>query len=446
MNLVTGNGVADQLIGREDARFEEACHAGIFNGRKPSERTPAAVLVARTEQDVVDGVRLANERGWRVSVRSGGHDAAGQSVNDGGLLIDLAGLSDKAFDAQTGIATAGAAVRGGRQLAPFLAEQGRTFTGGHCADVGLGGYLTLGGQGWNSRRWGWACENVLAVDVVTADGQLVHASATENEDLYWAARGSGAGFFGVVTRFHLRTYRWMPMFHDTHMFAFDQLEAVLQWLHEVLPTLDVAVEPFIIATRLRTGDIELLLHTTLVAETMVEADRLFAPLDALPVEHLFGDRGPTTLALEHAAQQEQSPENLRYTSDNQWTNASAAEIAPFLRDLWQDLPGRHSFSTWCGWAPSRPLQDMAFGLEANVLLATYASWSDPAEDERHRAWLHGHYGRIATAVGVGTYLGDTDYARRPDRFTTDEKFGKLARIRADRDPDGRFSSYLGAVG
>ena len=446
MNLVTGDGIADQLIAREDARFEEACHAGIFNARKPSERTPAAVLVARTEQDVVDGVRLANERGWQVSVRSGGHDAAGQSVSDGALLIDLAGLRDMAFDARTVVASAGAAVRGGRELAPFLAERGRMFTGGHCEDVGLGGYLTLGGQGWNSRRWGWACENVVGVDVVTADGQLRHASATENEDLYWAARGSGAGFFGVATRFHLRTYPFLPMFHDTHMFAFDHLQPVLEWLHEVLPKLDVAVEPFVIATRLRTGEVELLVHTTLVAETAAEADRLFAPLDALPVDHIFGERGPTTLALEHAAQKEQSPEDLRYTSDNQWTNAPASEIAPFLRDLWSELPGRHSFSTWCGWAPSRPLPEMAFALEANVLLATYASWPDSADDERHRAWLHQHYARIADGVGEGTYLGDTDYARRADRFTTDENSAKLATLRAAWDPDHRFASYLGSVG
>ncbi len=92
------------------------------------------------------------------------------------------------------------------ELAPFLESHGRTFTGGHCESVGLGGFLLQGGQGWNSRRWGWGCENVLAVDVVTADGELVHADADENADLYWAARGAGPGFPGVVTRFHLRTY------------------------------------------------------------------------------------------------------------------------------------------------------------------------------------------------------------------------------------------------
>ena len=96
-------------------------------------------------------------------------------------------------------------MQGGAELAPYLEERGRFFPGGHCPTVGIGGFLLQGGQGWNARGWGWAAEYVEAVDVVTAAGELVRASADENADLYWAARGAGPGFFGVVTRFHLRT-------------------------------------------------------------------------------------------------------------------------------------------------------------------------------------------------------------------------------------------------
>src|SRR3954453_4030712 len=133
------------------------------------------------------------------------------------------------------------------------------FTGGHCESVGIGGFLLQGGQGWNSRRWGWGAENVLAVEVVTADGELVHADPDENADLYWAARGAGPGFPGVVTRFHLRTYPLTPMFHDTRIFRLDDLEPVLEWLPAVLPTVAPPVEPVMAATRLRTGEPELLL-------------------------------------------------------------------------------------------------------------------------------------------------------------------------------------------
>jgi FAD/FMN-containing dehydrogenase len=427
-----------RLVERAHSGFREACHGRIFNARKPDDRTPSAVLFAASDEDVVDGVRLARERGWGVSVRSAGHSWAGWSVRDDALLIDLGDMRQMDVDASTGVATARPAVRGGMELAPFLASRGRMFTGGHCESVGIGGFLLQAGQGWNSRRWGWGCENVLGVDVVTADGELVHADASQNSDLYWAVRGAGPTFFGVVTRFHLRTHPFMPTFHDTRVFRLDDMEPLLEFMHDVLPRLDVAVEPVIAATRLRTGEVELLLHTTLVADSANEADRLFAPLDAMPVEHVEQVRGPTTLAEENAAQALQNPEGHRYCADSQWTNASAAELAPLLRDVWDELPTRHSFSIWYGWAPTRALPDMAFSLEANVYLATYAIWTDPADDERHRSWVHGHHARLADEVGEGVYIGDSDFTRRPDRFLLDDSARRLASIRSQRDPDGVF--------
>ena len=136
----------------------------------------------------------------RSRCASGGHSWAAWSVRDDALLIDLGGLRDIAYDPATGIAAVRPAVRGGTELAPYLAARGRAFPGGHCESVGLGGYLLQGGQGWNSRSWGWACENVIGIDAVTADGRRVHADADENADLYWAARGAGPGFPALVTR------------------------------------------------------------------------------------------------------------------------------------------------------------------------------------------------------------------------------------------------------
>ena len=139
-----------RLLGRDDPGFDAACFGRIFNARKPRERVPAAVLEAESEQDVIDGVRLARERGWQVSVRAGGHSWAGWSVRDDALLIDLGAMREMEWDGE--VATARPAVRGGTELAPFLAGHDRMFTGGHCESVGLGGFLLQGGQGWNSRR------------------------------------------------------------------------------------------------------------------------------------------------------------------------------------------------------------------------------------------------------------------------------------------------------
>jgi FAD/FMN-containing dehydrogenase len=432
-----------RLVWPNEPGFAEACYGPIFNARRPLERVPAAALNATSEQDIIDGVRLARERGWRVSVRAGGHSWAGWSVRDDALLIDLGAVNEIELDEHSGTVIASPSTRGGVELAPYLLQRGRMFPGGHCESVGIGGFLLQGGQGWNSRRWGWGCENVLGIDVVTADGSLVHANAHENADLYWAARGAGPGFPGAITRFHLRTYPAIPMWHDTRVFRLEDAVPLLEWLHEVLPRLDVSVEPVLAATRLRTGEVELLLHTTLLAERAEEADRMLTLLDAPPVQQIEHVRGPTTIPEENAAQALQNPTEHRYAADSQWTNAPASELAPRLIDLWSELPTRHSFSIWYGWAPTRELPDMAFSLEANVYCAAYATWSDPAEDEQHRAWLHGHIGRLSETVGEGVYVGDSDFARRPDRFMAADNFRRLEAVRADRDPDGLFVSYLG---
>jgi FAD/FMN-containing dehydrogenase len=439
-----------RIVWRGEPEYEEARVGRVFNARRP-DRFPAGVVLAQDEADVVAGVRLARERGLKVSVRGGGHSWAAWSLRDDALLVDLGGLREMAFDPDTGIATASPAVKGGAELTPFLTGHDRVFTGGHCPGVGLGGFLLQGGQGWNSRRHGWACENVVGIDVVTADGELVHATEGENADLLWAARGAGPGFFGVITRFHLRTFpRPATMTHDTWMFALEELDALLGWVDELLPTLDRVVEPVIAATRLPRpeGPPVLLLHTTAMCDSAEEAARVLAPFDACPIADraVSHERGPTTIELENEAQALQNPEEHRYAVDCTWTDARADELAPQLRAVWSELPTEHSFAIWYGWAPTRPLPDMAFSIEGRAYLATYAIWPDPADDERHRDWVVSHARRLAAAVGKGVYLGDTDFTRRPDRFLSDTNFRRLEDIRRRRDPDGLFCSYLIAEG
>ena len=438
---------------RGDDGYERARAGGVFNARRP-QRFPAAVLQAADEHDVVAGVRLARSENLKVAVRSGGHSWAAWSVRDGSLLIDLGAMREMSYDEATGIATVSPAVRGGTELAPFLTSHGRAFPGGHCESVGLGGFLLQGGQGWNSRSWGWGCENVVAVDVVTADGELIRADGNQNSDLYWAARGAGPGFPALVTRFHLKTYQ-LPkvMIQDTWTFRLEDAEPLLGWLHDVLPTLHRTVEPVIAATRLpgvpldegktRPEGTVLLLHTTVMGDTVDDIEELLQPLDACPLNHqrLGHVRGQTTIADENVAQAVQNPTNHRYAVDCSWTNATAQQLAPVLSRLWGELPTEHSFSIWYGWAPTRPLPDMAFSMEANVYLATYVIYKDEADDAKYREWVHDRTSELAQ-LGEGVYLGDTDFTARGDRFMSDANYRRLEEIRASRDPNGIFCSYL----
>ena len=154
-----------------------------------------------------------------------------------------------------------------------------------------------------------------------------------------------------------------------------------------------------------------------------------------------GTSGPTTIAAENEAQTLQNPAGHRYIVDCTWSDAPAAELAPPLHRIWSELPTEHSFSIWYGWAPTRPLPDMAFSVEANVYLATYVIFTDPADDERYAEWVHRRTAELAGA-GCGVYLGDTDFQRRHDRFVSDRAYRRLAEVRARWDPDGLFCSYL----
>lgn len=431
--------------------FQHACHKGLFNARRPTDRTPAAVLEAACEQDVVEGVRLALERGWQVAVRSGGHSWASWSVRSDALLIDLGALRELSYDAATGIVTATPGVKGGDELNPFLAEFGRFFNGGHCPSVGIGGFLLQGGQGWNARGWGWAAESIVAVDVVTAEGELVRADETHNSDLFWAARGAGPGFFGVVTRFHLRT-RPLPrhLAHTVHAYPLALFDEVMAWLHDTHRTVSDLVEIVALTQTPPGQDTPVLLVTGVaLTDTPEQAAEALAPLHANPYRDqalLRIEAVPTTFEEQLANQRAANPEGFRYLVDNAWLTGPASEVVPAIRNAFTSQPTRRTFTIWFSMAPLRQLPDMAFSLQSEIYCAVYVVHDDPSRDGELRAWLTSAMAAMEP-VTAGQYLGDSDFTVRRLRFMGDAQWRRLQEIRALRDPKGLFAGYLstGAV-
>lgn len=135
------------IIFRNDSKYEEARVGRVFNQRRP-DRYPHGVVEATCVEDVVKAVNLAKEMNLRVSVRSGGHSWAAWSVRDNAILIDLGKLKRVELDERTNVANVSPSTTG-RVLNKFLATKGKMFGGGHCPDVGLGGFLLQGGMGWN---------------------------------------------------------------------------------------------------------------------------------------------------------------------------------------------------------------------------------------------------------------------------------------------------------
>ena len=167
---------------------------------------PSVVVLPQTQQNIQDAVVCASKNGIKVQAKSGGHSYASFSSGgkDGSMMISLQSFQKVELDTSTGITKVGGGVRLGN-LADGIYTQGqKALSHGTCPGVGIGGHFTHGGYGHTSRHWGLAMDQIVAADVVLADGSLIKASSTENSDVYWGIRGA-ADSIGIVTNFYLQT-------------------------------------------------------------------------------------------------------------------------------------------------------------------------------------------------------------------------------------------------
>ncbi|WP_168625560.1 FAD-binding oxidoreductase [Cryobacterium sp. BB307] len=192
--------LGDAVVTAEDERYAAALV--VFYGGEPIR--PAAVVLAQTPDDVASTVRLVAPTGVELAIRSGGHSSDRFALCDGGIVLDLSGMKALSIDAEerTAWAETGMTVR---EYTQAVGELGLATGFGDIGDVGIGGITLGGGLGYLSRVHGLTIDNVLAAEVVTADGELVVADEHNHPDLFWAIRGGG-GNFGVVTRFKFRLW------------------------------------------------------------------------------------------------------------------------------------------------------------------------------------------------------------------------------------------------
>lgn len=205
--------VKGRILTPDDDGYAEA--AAVWNGDHNDQR-PAIVVRCVGAADVITAVRFARSTGLTIAVRGGGHSIAGFSTCDDGMVIDLSPMNAVRVDP----AARRAIVGGGAVWADVDHEtqaHGLATTGGLVSTTGVAGFTLGGGIGWTMRKFGLACDNLAAADVVTADGRLVHASESENADLLWGLRGGG-GNFGIVTQFEFDLHPLGPMVYAGPIF------------------------------------------------------------------------------------------------------------------------------------------------------------------------------------------------------------------------------------
>ena len=405
-----------------------------------------------TEAEVVAAVRLARAEGLKVKARSGGHSWTASRVRDG-MLIDLEALDGITVDPESRTATVQPGVKG-EDLGAALRAHGLFFPGGHCPTVCVGGYLLQGGFGWNGRLHGPACASVLAVNVVTAAGELIGADETTNSDVLWAVRGSGSGFFGVVTRYT----------HPGLRAAEGDLPERLR-----LPARRSSTRCSDSRWRSRTGSrrtsssrcsarrrgcpeggfaeggTALVVAAAALCETEEEARAGLAPLDDCPVLDRAVVR-EVAVATEmdelYAGADALEPAGWCYAPDNMWTNAGPDELIPAVRELFTTVPNDESHVFWWPWR-ARELPDMAFSVQAKLYIAAFSAWTDDDEDEDAA-----HLGRRPDAVASSpSRKGSSSPTRtcspgRTPATSPRRTAPAWRRSGPGWDPDGLFHAYL----
>jgi FAD/FMN-containing dehydrogenase len=431
------------------ADYEATRQEMLWNELRPDRRPELIVRVA-SEADVVAAVQFAREHRIKIAVRGGGHSWCGAPLRDGGMLIDLARLKEVIVHPRTRTAMVQPVVSG-RELSHRLAAHGLAFPYGHCSTVPLSGFVLSGGFGWNMGSWGPACFSLEAIDVVTAAGQLVRATEDQYADLLWAARGAGAGFFGVVTRFRLRLHP-LPqrITTSTYVYPLACLGRLAAWMTEVSIALQPHVELALVvagAAHGPVGEPACIVIATAFVETEAEATAALVPIERCPVlsECLAAERNqPTPFDALFDAMDRFFPQGHRYLADTFWSNDSAAQVLDGMKHVFETAPPKSLLLCVSPPPDGAPMPDAALSMAARTFVLCYAVWDDPANDAANQAW-HRDTVVALEPVSVGHYIGESDIVATPARAARSfapANWSRLQALRRQYDPEGLFHGYF----
>ncbi|EGI6181770.1 FAD-binding oxidoreductase [Salmonella enterica subsp. houtenae serovar 51:z4,z23:-] len=423
--------------------YEPARRGLVWNGRPP-ERYPLLIVEAHSSADVALAIDFARHHGLTVSARGTGHSYSAVFLSEGGLLLDLSYLNDIVVDRPAHRLSVGAGVRSG-QIGAMLAREGLAFPVGHDALVGIGGFLLGGGFGVNCAAWGgMSTFNILAAEIVNADGKTQCVSPWENPDLFWAIRGGGPGLPFIVTRFHLRCYDHPgTIASNSWLFRFSDLSHLAQELDEVALSLDHRLQIMIAIipapSELTAGDGSRIVALTAIAFAE-DADDACAMLASLPAfsDAMVCTENPTTTFAEIQEQGKTLLVSQRFRTDNILCDDLGNAVEIIMRHL-PAAPSPSSLSLIV-WRGQKTVPDAAYSVSGRYFVSTYAQWDLAEDDLVNAAWLKGFYDEMAT-IATGAYINEFDLEGRPgeaDRCYSAAAFKRLQTLRQSHDPNGVF--------
>jgi FAD/FMN-containing dehydrogenase len=430
--------VSGSVLAPDDAGYDaaRAVHNGLID------RRPALIVRCRTAYDVAASLALARGAGLEVSVRGGGHNVAGRAVTDGGVMIDLAEMKGIAIDPEQRTAT----VEGGviwAEVNGAAAEHGLAVTGGAVSGTGIAGYTLGGGLGWLMAKYGLAADNLLAVELVTAEGDVLQVDATSHADLFWALRGGG-GNFGVATSF---TYRLHPLKTVVGGLIAHPVEAAPELLRFYRDAVsDCSDDLTVFAGLVHAPDGSgAKLSALVVFHTgdPAEAERELEPFRAWG-SPLMVEVGPMPYPVMNTILDAGFPAgSLNYWLSS-FTRGLPNELIDIAVERFATVPSPmtailvehfHGAVTRVGATETAvPHRDQGW----NLLIPSV--WTDPADTEANIAWSRQTFAAMRPHLGTGrwlNYLGD-DQAEDAIRAAYGPNYDRLREVKRRYDPDNVF--------
>lgn len=413
------------------------------------DRRPAVIVRCAGADDVPPAIAFARRSKLEISIRGAGHNIAGNALCDDGLTVDFSNMKTVGVDAvkRRAYAEPGATLA---DLDEATQIHGLATPVGINSTTGIAGLTLGGGFGWLTRKYGMTIDNLVSVDLITAEGKKIRASETDNADLFWAIRGGG-GNFGVVTQFEFRLFPVGPeIFAGLIVFPFSQARQILNKYREFVSSAPEDLNVWVVLRKApplpflpeKIHGKEVVVLPVFYTGAAEEAEKLIAPLRA------FGNVHGEHLGVQpYVAWQKTFDPLLTPGARNYWKSHNFTDLADGALDSIIEFAGKlpspqcEIFIGQIAGASNRVAADaMAYGhRDARFVLNVHGRWAEAKDDAKCMGWARGFFQASAPYASAGAYVNFMT-AEENDRVAAayGSNYGRLKEIKKCYDPENVF--------
>src|SRR6266542_128344 len=436
--------IKGSILVPDDPCYEEARQ--IWNAMV--DRRPAVIVQCVQADDIPPVIRFARKNGLELSIRGAGHNIAGNSLCDNGVTIDFSRMKNVRVDA----VKRRAYVEPGATLANLdeaTQAHGLATPVGINSTTGIAGLTLGGGFGWLTRKYGMTIDNLISVDVITAEGKKIRASENDNPDLFWAIRGGG-GNFGVVTQFEFQLFPVGPELVAGIVFPFNQTKQILTKYRQFVNSAPEELNIWVVLRKapplpFRPENVhgkEVVVLPIFYSGAVAEAEKLIAPVRAFGNAH-----GEHIGAQPYIAWQKAFDPLLTPGARNYWKSHNFTELADGALNTIIDFAGKlpspqcEIFIGLIAGAPNRIAPEaMAYGhRDAKFVLNVHGRWDDAKDDQKCIGWAREFFNASAPYASAGAYVNFMT-AEEGERVATayGSNYDRLVEIKRRYDPENVF--------